>query len=390
LLAVIEDAGFAARLAGGCVRDQLLGIEPNDFDIACTAPPVEMEKLALAANLRTVPTGIDHGTLTFLMPAGPIEVTTLRRDVATDGRRAVVAFSTDFREDAMRRDFTINAMYIDRHGTLYDFFGGEADLHAKILRFVGDAETRMQEDYLRILRYYRFRARLGFEGDATAAVPIKNHAADLKNLSAERVTNELLQTLDTQKPEAMLQEMSDIGVLAVVLPNSAIPKDNAIDQIQLSTGKRAIARLALLCRHNLDNCLGGLRLSNGETKAAQTLVKSAAESQKLTATAEQLLFLDKCERQCGWTADELIHFWQTARTANWQNYATAQQRHGHRRLQAPPMNGHTVMETLGLGPGPSVEKILKDARVAFYLEEWSTLAEGRAWLQAKHGSTQSS
>ena len=156
VLRSLEAAGYAARLAGGCVRDRLLGITPADYDIATGAEPGVVLQHFRTEGRTTVPTGIDHGTITVVMPSGPIEVTTLRKDVATDGRHAQVAFGKSFSDDAQRRDFTINAMFEDADGRIYDEAGGQADLQAKVLRFVGEASIRIREDYLRILRLFRF------------------------------------------------------------------------------------------------------------------------------------------------------------------------------------------------------------------------------------------
>ena len=149
-----------ARFVGGAVRDTLLGIQVKDVDVATPLSPNEVIERLGAAQIRTVPTGIEHGTVTTVLPEGPVEITTLRRDVSTDGRRATVAFSKDWREDAARRDFTINALYADPSTLeISDFFGGLDDLAARRVRFIGDARQRIREDHLRILRYFRFQAR---------------------------------------------------------------------------------------------------------------------------------------------------------------------------------------------------------------------------------------
>ena len=162
-IALLEQAGGEARLAGGCVRDRLRGVTPKDYDIATTTLPHETARIFRAAGFKTVPTGIKHGTITLLSPAGGIEITTLRSDIETDGRHVTkIAFSKNFADDAARRDFTVNAMFEDRHGKIYDFFQGRADLEAKRLVFVGEAEQRIREDYLRVMRLFRFQAQLAF------------------------------------------------------------------------------------------------------------------------------------------------------------------------------------------------------------------------------------
>ncbi|MEO0704030.1 MAG: CCA tRNA nucleotidyltransferase, partial [Pseudomonadota bacterium] len=154
----LEDAGHMAYFVGGCVRNAVMGVAASDVDIATDATPDDVMRIADAAGLRAVPTGIDHGTVTLVIDGTPFEVTTFRRDVATDGRRAVVAFSGDMEEDARRRDFTMNALYADRHGWLHDPVVGLADAQARRVRFIDDPVQRIREDYLRILRFFRFSA----------------------------------------------------------------------------------------------------------------------------------------------------------------------------------------------------------------------------------------
>ena len=161
LLAALNCDGEEARIVGGAVRNALLGEPVADIDVATTARPDETMRRARAAGFKAVPTGIEHGTVTVVIDGAPFEVTTLRRDVETDGRRAVVAFGRDFREDALRRDFTINALGLDAGGNLHDYSGGLADLAARRVRFIGAAGERIAEDFLRILRFFRFHARYG-------------------------------------------------------------------------------------------------------------------------------------------------------------------------------------------------------------------------------------
>jgi len=222
------DAGNA-RYVGGAVRDTLLGLTVKDVDMATPlAPEVVMERLA-AAGIRTVPTGIDHGTVTAILPDGPVEITTLRHDVSTDGRRATIAYAQDWQEDAARRDFTINALYADPLSReLFDFFGGLADLDGRRVRFIGDARQRIREDHLRILRYFRFQARFGSEpADAEAESACAELAATLKGLSRERIAMELLNLLALPDPAPTVTRMAELGVLPVILPEAdatALPR----------------------------------------------------------------------------------------------------------------------------------------------------------------------
>lgn len=214
--------GGAVRYVGGAVRDTLLGLAVADVDLATALLPADVVARLQAAGIKAVPTGIAHGTVTAVSDGHAFEITTLRRDVATDGRRATVAFADDWQEDAARRDFTINALYADPvSGEVFDWFGGAADLAAGVVRFIGDPARRIAEDHLRILRYYRFLARFG-RGEQDPA----SHAAavaarhSLRTLSRERVADELLKLLGLASPLAVVTQMAADGVLAEVLPEA--------------------------------------------------------------------------------------------------------------------------------------------------------------------------
>jgi poly(A) polymerase len=209
------------RWVGGCVRDTLLGLDVHDVDCATTHLPEETMRLCKDAGIKVVPTGIDHGTITAVFNDGPVEITTLRHDVSTDGRRATVAFASDWREDAARRDFTINALYA--HPETYaieDYFDGLADLEARAVRFIGDARQRIKEDHLRILRYFRFQARFGADWDAEAVAACAELSATLKGLSRERVAMELLAICALPDPASAFEKMRELGVLEVILPET--------------------------------------------------------------------------------------------------------------------------------------------------------------------------
>jgi poly(A) polymerase len=265
----------AARFVGGCVRDTLLGRTVADIDIATVLPPEETQRALKAAKLRSVPTGIEHGTVTAISGGRPFEITTLRRDVETDGRRAVVAFTRDWSEDAQRRDFRLNALYLDRAGQLYDPTGGGiADARAGRIIFVGDARTRIREDYLRILRFFRFLAWFGRGApDAEALRACAELRAGLEGLSGERVSKELLKLLAAPDPRPALGWMAEAGVLAAVLPEAV---DLArFERAALLTGD-PLLRLAALAPDDPSaarRIAGRLRLSNAE---ALRLIAAAA------------------------------------------------------------------------------------------------------------------
>jgi poly(A) polymerase len=251
LAALIAALGAGkARYVGGAVRDTLLGVPVKDIDIATLLRPEAVIEACAAAGIRTIPTGIDHGTVTALLERGPVEITTLRHDVSTDGRRATVAFADDWREDAARRDFTINALYVDpASGGIADYFGGLDDLAARHVRFIGDARQRIREDHLRILRYFRFQARFGsYPADTEAEAACAELAATLKGLSRERIGMELLNLLGLADPAPTLARMAELGVMAVILPEAQVPPLAALvaQERAQGVGPDAIRRLAAL------------------------------------------------------------------------------------------------------------------------------------------------
>lgn len=221
LCAAIGQGGYRALFVGGCVRNALLGAAASDIDIATDATPDQVISIADSAGFRAVPTGIDHGTVTVVVKGTAFEVTTFRKDVATDGRRAVVAFSRDIRDDALRRDFTMNALYADASGTVVDPLDGLPDLLARRVRFIEDAGTRIREDYLRALRFFRFHAYYadpanGWDSDALSG--IASNLDGLETLSAERVGAEMVKLLSAPDPSPALAVMAQTGVLARILP----------------------------------------------------------------------------------------------------------------------------------------------------------------------------
>jgi len=218
VVAAIEQEGDRARVVGGAVRNTLLGQPVDDIDVATTAPPDIVMARVRAAGLKAVPTGIDHGTVTVVASGRPFEVTTLRADVETDGRHAVVAFTRDWWQDACRRDFTMNAVYADADGGLFDPVGGVSDALAGRIRFIGDPEKRIAEDYLRILRFFRFHARYG-EGDPdsaglAASVAMKD---GLDRLSRERIGTEMAKLVMAEGAVSVLETMQSAGILPYVL-----------------------------------------------------------------------------------------------------------------------------------------------------------------------------
>ncbi|MFC0590587.1 CCA tRNA nucleotidyltransferase [Novosphingobium aquiterrae] len=239
-----------ARYVGGAVRDTLLGLAVKDIDLATPLDPKTVMAKVREAGFQPVPTGIEHGTITAVLPSGAVEITTLRHDVSTDGRRATVAFASDWQDDAARRDFTINALYADpASGEILDYFGGREDLAARRLRFIGDPRQRIREDHLRILRYFRFQARFGSQpADPAAEQACAELAATLKGLSRERVGMEMMNLLGLPDPAPTVARMAQLGVLDVVLPEADVAALAAlIEQERLQeVTPDALRRLAAL------------------------------------------------------------------------------------------------------------------------------------------------
>lgn len=220
---LLTDAGHQAWFVGGCVRNELLGAPVSDLDLSTDAHPDAVMALAKSAKIKAIPTGIDHGTVTLVVDDIPFEITTFRRDVATDGRRATVAFADNLTDDARRRDFTMNALYASPDGEICDPLGGLPDLKARKIRFIEDADQRIKEDYLRILRFFRFYAWYGNVDDAPDAdglAACADNIEGLQSLSSERVTSEMLKLLAAPDPAPAVAAMASTGALAQVLPGA--------------------------------------------------------------------------------------------------------------------------------------------------------------------------
>ncbi|WP_082735857.1 CCA tRNA nucleotidyltransferase [Polycladidibacter stylochi] len=283
---ILEQEGDTARAVGGTVRNALLGVPVADIDIACTALPQQTLARAQAAGVKAIATGIDHGTVTLVIGGTPIEVTSLREDVETNGRHAVVRFGRDWVRDAQRRDFTMNALYVDRHGVLFDPLGGLDDCLARRLRFIGDAGARIREDYLRILRYFRFFARFAVGApDEAAMAAIGAHYGGLAQISEERITRELLLMLEANGAVEALALMQETNVLELIM-GQHVAVERCGDFLQMaaktncgqSRGLGAVA--ALLMNGVLQDrrqalAKSKLRLSNAQTLQVQQSMELA-------------------------------------------------------------------------------------------------------------------
>ncbi len=253
-----------ARVAGGAVRDMLIGQPVSDVDFASPLTPEAAMRRLGEAKIKTVPTGLAHGTITAIIGRRSFEITTLRRDVETDGRHAVISFTDNWKEDAARRDFTINAMSMSRDGTIFDYFGGQADLNAKRVRFVGVAQTRITEDYLRILRFFRFFARYAKgEPDPEAIAAIIQCRNGVNGLSAERIWSEMKRILGAPDPSVAIALMQSTGVLSLILPGGVnLPAFNRL----LSYGAPAdpLMRISALNAGDVQKLGSRLKLSVNE------------------------------------------------------------------------------------------------------------------------------
>ncbi len=271
----LRDAGWQALPVGGCVRNALLGVPVADVDIATDARPETVSDLAKKAGFKVVPTGIEHGTVTVIAGGVPYEITTFRRDVETDGRRAVVAFSDRLEDDAARRDFTMNALYALPDGTVIDPLGGIADLKARRVRFVGDAGTRIREDYLRILRFFRFHAWYGDSGaglDADGLAACAELSAGIETLSSERLGAEMRKLLAAADPAPAVAAMAQAGVLRQVLPGADHRALAPLVHLEEGAGPRWLRRLVVL---GAEDAAGRLRLSRAEAKALAAVTNAA-------------------------------------------------------------------------------------------------------------------
>ncbi|WP_168464056.1 CCA tRNA nucleotidyltransferase [Wolbachia endosymbiont of Ctenocephalides felis wCfeT] len=271
IIDAIEKSGGEARLVGGCVRDSILQRDVHDIDLATNLLPKKVIKALESCNIKTIPTGLKHGTVTAILNNRSFEITTLRHDVQCDGRHAEVEFTDDWKADASRRDFTFNALYADRHGQIYDYFGGVQDLKAQRLNFIGNSEDRIREDYLRILRAFRFHAKIctGNLSDKILNV-CKKHSHMIQNLSGERIRDEMFKLLECDDPAPTLKSMQKSSVLQQIIPGEVKCE---ILSSSLLIGADALVKLALLLRttENEKASIGKyiskfLRLSNKQSK----------------------------------------------------------------------------------------------------------------------------
>ena len=369
LLALLGSEGEEARVVGGAVRNALLGLPPGDVDVATTALPDVVMARAKAARMRPIPTGIAHGTVTVRVGGSGFEVTTLREDVETDGRHAVVRFGRDFAADAQRRDFTINALSVTADGWVHDTTGGVADLAEGRVRFIGEADTRIREDYLRILRLFRFHAAYGVgDIDAEGLAAATRHRDALARLSRERIRAELLKLLEAAGAAPVLARMVDAGIAEVVLGGPGRPDRVArMAAFDATCGEPPdallrLAALAIVAAPDVLRLREMLRLSNGEQArlaAAVEARRSLADTPPDTAGLRKLLF--RAGAQGAADGVRLAAAMAEPDAAGWPDALAFVRSEAPPRL---PLGGADIMAR-GVRPGRTVGAVLKRLQAAW-------------------------
>ena len=358
-----------SRFVGGAVRNSFLGEAVGDVDIATQFTPDEVMRRLAGAGLRAVATGVEHGTVTAIAEGKPFEVTTLRRDVKTFGRRAVVAYTTDWKEDAVRRDFTINALYAAHDGTLFDYFGGLQDIAVRRVRFIGDARQRIREDYLRILRFFRFHAWYGRgDPDSAGMAACTEEKSGLKLLSGERVQKELLLLLQANSPAAVLRLMQASGILAEILqPDLRLARCEGVIAIEQANGLAPDPHLRLAAllpdsKSDAGEIAQKLRLSN---EARDRMLAAAEKDARIIAgvsmeLGRRLIYRAGPSR----FIDQLLLQWGGSGAApddaQWRLLLALAKQWRPAEL---PVSGDDVM-ALGVPEGPRIGVLLRE------IEQW--------------------
>lgn len=375
LFGALNEAGHTIRFVGGCIRDTIAGHPVSDIDLATDALPERVTEVLSAAKIRVVPTGVDYGTVTALTGEQAYEITTLRKDVATNGRHAQVEFTDDWYEDAARRDFTFNALSADRDGRVYDYFNGLEDLNAGKVRFIGDALARIEEDYLRILRFFRFHAYFAKSGpDPESFSACRSAVTRVKALSGERIWNEFSRTLVAPKAVSVCQMMEEIGLLGLLLPvERVVPRVEALSTLEkiLSLEPDPIRRLTALIAPNRSETrkiAARLKFSRADTRRLENLIcnRGVLDMKINDLSLRRALYSSNSGQVC----DFIL--------LNWAGEISSEAG-GMRRSQKAwrdiweiasawtspefPLNGRDIVE-IGIEEGPLVGELLSD------LEEW--------------------
>lgn len=359
LMSAFDQAGFEIRFVGGCVRDALLGVVPKDVDFCTDATPDEMRDIATINKFKFLPTGVAHGTATLIVDDEPFEVTTLRVDVDTDGRHAEVEFTRSFEVDAERRDLTINAMSMDMEGNVYDYFGGRDDLKNKVVRFVGVAELRVQEDYLRILRYFRFAARF----DSTMSQDdldlfSENEVLDKLNVvSVERFWQEMSKLLDPSMPA----RVRVVDVMFKTRVNRALGVFR-FNPVELARSDDAVAALStLVASTDEENFFKFWKLSKAEEAKVRNLIRNRCVNWS-EERVEVMLTRDK------FPLDHVVSMLEIAGEPTLARYAEAFQ------IPTFPVTGKDLLAS-GMKPGVAMGQRLRKLENAWVFSRFTRTKE---------------
>lgn len=358
LFAAISTAGGTVRLVGGCVRDWLSGQVIGDYDLATDLEPQRTTAALEAKGIRVIPTGIGHGTVSALIDGRTFEITTLRHDLETDGRHATVGFTTDWIEDARRRDFTVNALYADLDGTIHDpTEWGRTDLGNRLLRFVGDPADRIREDYLRILRFHRFAAQTGFRQDETGLSACAALASGMSRLSAERIWQEMKRLFSGAFRWPVIQQMAKDGVLDVILPEAVLE-----DWLEELPSGAPLLFLAALAQSKTEEVAVRWKLSGKETARLRNAVPQGNEA---SLTEDEL-------RRVAWRSGSQAAIDRLVIDAAQSGQDASPGVNMLQSWKPPqfPLKGQDALD-LGMLPGPDVGRALAT------VEEW-WIAEGFA------------
>ncbi len=414
LLNIFEQAGYPSRLVGGCVRDQQMNLTPKDYDIATTARPEQTLKILKKHKIKGLPIGLEHGTVTAVLSTGSFEITTLRTDITTDGRRAKVEFGTDFKKDAERRDFTINAMSQDKEGKLYDYFSGVQHIQKKRISFVGSPRERIEEDYLRILRYFRFASRFNLQGTKETEDAIAEKKEGLKSISGERKLKELMGLLETAEPYRILRKALELGVMSYILPDHNFSVDKGQKRSftiieQLKSNKQTFdpiySLLALVLegyflpvksnfsKDPIDHLFHYLKLSKSQKKFLESMIFAYYQlGEDFQDNNDYFNFIDQLEN--GSTVDPFkgfpysffkivaAHLQDLDRLKNLDEAFAVEKKIGHLRTADLPLKTKEIIQVSGIPPGPELGRLLVELKKSFRNEVWSTQEEGKKYIRS--------
>lgn len=399
ILIRILDAGHQAMFAGGCVRDRILNLTPSDFDIASSAKPEHIMQIFKKTSFTVIPTGVDHGTVTVVGKYSSTEITSLRRDVDTDGRKAVVEFGASFEDDSKRRDFTVNAMYEDIQGQIFDFHGGREDLENNRLRFVGDPHQRLKEDYLRQLRMIRFISKFGFDVDEETILAVTAHISGLKQISQERISSELWKMLEGKHLKKALACLVKTEMFRAIFKGFSNPHETLITTLHFlqhphfDAKYTAQLRLAFLLTElseegsdgaKILTFLKSLRMGGDELKRVLGF-RDLLRAPSFQGRDEIMGFLDSIE-DSKIPLSSLNDLKDLLEHLSYKNHLSAlaicEETFGYLRKKRHPLTGNDLMREFHLKPGRDLGIILDKLKASFRRGEWAEANEGLSLAQS--------